>query len=154
GEKAVGELLDRHRSSRRRRDLGLGRGETRGGRLDVEREGETVGENAAERDVAIRDRERAAAPIARRTRRRARRLRTDGEADAVQPPNAAAAGGDGIDRQHRGEDTNRAAGLWIGELHLVAALQPAIEAADVRARAAHIEAEHRAYPEWFIREVR
>ena len=102
---------------------------------NVQGEEESLGEDPALKEAQVRHGQRPAAAIAGRARVGRRAVRPDDELHAVEAADRAAAGGHGLDGHHRGDDPH--AGLF----GLVLALIAAVEAGDVGARAAHVEAD-------------
>ena len=94
-----------------------------------------VGLDLADHHVAVGDRQRAAAAVAAGPGIRARGLRADAEARAVERADRAAAGGDGVDAHHRRAQAH------AGDLGVERALVFAGAVRDVGRRAAHVEAD-------------
>ncbi len=108
-EEPVGDLLGRARAADPCGDLGRERRELLAHDLGIERLVAGRAEHAreelrielADHHVAIGDGQRSTTPIRRRPGIRARRLRPDAKAGAVEPADRAAAGGDRVDAHHR-----------------------------------------------------
>ena len=96
---------------------------------------EMLGPDLAEHDVAIGDRQRAAAPVAGRAGHRAGAVRPDPEALPVIGADRAAARRDGVDLQHRRAHPDPGDGPLAGPL------VGAGEMRDVGRGAAHVEAD-------------
>ena len=97
---------------------------------------EIVGLHLAEQHVAVGDRERSAAAIARRTRVGTGRVGPDAQPRTVEVQDRAAAGRDGVDAHHRRAHPH------ARDLGLELALELAGVVRDVGRRAAHVEADH------------
>ncbi len=140
-EEAGGDRLRRLARAGRRRDPVGERREARGDDLAIERlvavRAEDVREelrlDAAEHDVGVGHRQRAAAAVAGRAGVGAGRVRPDAKPRPVEVQDRAAAGGDGVDAHHRRPHAH--AGHQGVELAFVLAG----EVRDVGRRAAHVE---------------
>ncbi len=97
---------------------------------------EIIGLHLAEHDVAVGDRERAAAPVAGRAGIGAGAVRPHTIAAAVEVQDRTAASGHGVDAHHR------RAHAHAGNLGFEHPLELAREVRDVGGRAAHVEADH------------
>jgi hypothetical protein len=95
----------------------------------------TLGIDTAEQQVRVRDGERPAAPVTRRPRIGAGRLRTHGETTVGEPEYRAAAGSDGFDLEHRRAHSDGADHGVGGSLELARVQR------HVGRRAAHVEAD-------------
>ena len=89
----------------------------------------------AEEQVAVGDGQRAAVAVAGRSRVRARALRPDAEAHAVEPADRPAAGRDGVDLHHRRADAHPGDDAFVGKLELAGIVR------HVGRRTAHVEAD-------------
>src|SRR3546814_19931065 len=87
----------------------------------------------AEHDVTVGDGERATAPVAGRAGHRARRIRADAKAGAVEFADRSAPRSNGVNLKHRGADTH------AGDHFLGASLIDAGEVGTVGSGAANVE---------------
>ena len=134
--------------ARRRCHLAREHGEALAHRVRVERRvaawaeqrREVRGLDLAHHDVRVRNRERPAAPVAGRPWVRPRAVGPHAEPGAVEVEDGAAARGHGVDRHHRRPHPHPR------DLGLEDALERAVVERDVRARAAHVEADDPVQP--------
>ena len=142
GDKALGQIGGRHRPARRRRDLGGQGVERLGHHLGVQRFVPARPEHGrkelrsqlAQQDIAIGDRQGAAAAIGGWSGHRACALRPDPQARAVEAADRAPARRDRLDRQH-GRPQPHACDHAVGGPLVLARI-----VGDVGRGAAHVEA--------------
>ena len=133
GDQSLGELLDRQVvSPLDSHSLGEFRQPALGS-LPIERKRKPSGDDPAQEQVAIRDRQRTTAPVTGRSRIGPCAGGADRQLHAIEAAQAPPAGGDGFDGQRRCRDAN--ARLATFGLQF----KPTVEARHIGTRAAHVE---------------